>query len=210
MKKYILPVLIAIACLGLQQARADSISYSLSTGNDPGLGAGPYGTVTINLTAGNTATFTFQAAAGYLFVDGGANAINVNSASWTVTNIVSNGNPLSDAGSGNEDGFGNFNQKLSQQNSSNGASLVTFTLTNTAGTWASASQVLIDNGPSGWEVGAHVQVQGGPNNGVTGFAVGNETTVINPLGTVPDGGTTVMLLGAALGALGIARRYLKS
>jgi hypothetical protein len=27
---------------------------------------------------------------------------------------------------------------------------------------------------------------------------------------VPDGGTTVMLLGAALGALGMARRYLKS
>jgi hypothetical protein len=29
-------------------------------------------------------------------------------------------------------------------------------------------------------------------------------------GQVPDGGTTVMLLGAALGALGIARRYLMS
>jgi hypothetical protein len=29
-------------------------------------------------------------------------------------------------------------------------------------------------------------------------------------GTVPDGGITAMLLGAALGALGIARRYLKT
>jgi hypothetical protein len=29
-------------------------------------------------------------------------------------------------------------------------------------------------------------------------------------GGVPDGGTTVMLLGAALGALGVARRYLSS
>ena len=28
--------------------------------------------------------------------------------------------------------------------------------------------------------------------------------------SIPDGGTTVMLLGAALGALGMARRYLKS
>ena len=28
-------------------------------------------------------------------------------------------------------------------------------------------------------------------------------------GGVPDGGTTVMLLGAALGALGMARRFLK-
>jgi hypothetical protein len=32
----------------------------------------------------------------------------------------------------------------------------------------------------------------------------------SPGGQVPDGGTTVMLLGAALGALGMARRFLKS
>ncbi len=32
----------------------------------------------------------------------------------------------------------------------------------------------------------------------------------SPGGAVPDGGTTVMLLGAALGALGMARRYLRS
>jgi hypothetical protein len=31
-----------------------------------------------------------------------------------------------------------------------------------------------------------------------------------PAGTVPDGGMTAMLLGAALGALGIARRYLRA
>jgi hypothetical protein len=208
MKKYILPVLIAIACLGLQQARADFIDYSLSTGNDPGLGTGPFGTVDINLISGNTALFTFTAAAGYLFVDGGANAINVNTTDngWTVTNIVSNGNPLSPDGAGNEDGFGNFNQKISQQNSSNGASLVTFTLTNTAGTWASASQVLIDN-ENGWEVGAHILRLNA--NGLTGFAVGNELSVIPHGGGVPDGGTTVMLLGTALGALSMARRYLK-
>lgn len=35
-------------------------------------------------------------------------------------------------------------------------------------------------------------------------------TLFGPGGAVPDGGTTVMLLGAALGALGTARRYLKS
>jgi VPDSG-CTERM motif len=32
----------------------------------------------------------------------------------------------------------------------------------------------------------------------------------SPGGQVPDGGTTVMLLGASLGALGMVRRYLKS
>jgi hypothetical protein len=33
--------------------------------------------------------------------------------------------------------------------------------------------------------------------------------LFGPTGAVPDGGTTVMLLGAALGALGMARRFLK-
>src|SRR5215475_3354409 len=33
--------------------------------------------------------------------------------------------------------------------------------------------------------------------------------LLGPTGTVPDGGTTVMLLGAALGALGMARRLIK-
>ena len=31
-----------------------------------------------------------------------------------------------------------------------------------------------------------------------------------PIVPVPDGGTTVLLLGAALGALGVVRRYMKS
>ena len=35
-------------------------------------------------------------------------------------------------------------------------------------------------------------------------------TLFGSAGSVPDGGTTVMLLGAALGALGVARRYIMS
>ena len=58
-------------------------------------------------------------------------------------------------------------------------------------------------------MGAHVQWLDGPSNGNTGFAVGNELSIIPHGGSVPDGGTTVMLLGAALGALGMARRYVK-
>ena len=34
-------------------------------------------------------------------------------------------------------------------------------------------------------------------------------TLLNPTGSVPDGGATVMLLGAALGGLGMVRRFLK-
>jgi hypothetical protein len=45
---------------------------------------------------------------------------------------------------------------------------------------------------------------------------GRIITIPNPSGVpgsgtgVPDGGTTAMLLGTALGALGMARRYLRS
>ncbi len=66
----------------------------------------------------------------------------------------------------------------------------------------------------------------GPNQGSVVWYVGNLTgiltipqawkgyglsgwTLFGGGGSVPDGGTTVMLLGAALGALGMARRYLK-
>jgi hypothetical protein len=34
-------------------------------------------------------------------------------------------------------------------------------------------------------------------------------TLLNPGGSVPDGGATVMLLGTALGALGMARRFIR-
>ncbi len=42
----------------------------------------------------------------------------------------------------------------------------------------------------------------------TGLENQDFTLVIG--GSVPDGGTTVMLLGVAFGALGMARRFLKS
>ena len=48
--------------------------------------------------------------------------------------------------------------------------------------------------------------ENGPrNHGLSGWILFGPSTP-----GVPDGGTTVMLLGAALGALGIARRYMMS
>jgi hypothetical protein len=45
--------------------------------------------------------------------------------------------------------------------------------------------------------------------GRNGRAISHITFFGSPGGTVPDGGTTLMLLGAALGSLGMARRFLK-
>ena len=57
-----------------------------------------------------------------------------------------------------------------------------------------------------------VTVPGDPNPLDT-FANQNSLSAVRqysgPTGVVPDGGTTVMLLGAALGTLGMARRFLK-
>jgi hypothetical protein len=49
----------------------------------------------------------------------------------------------------------------------------------------------------------------GSNTAQQGYFLMTGWSLLNPTGAVPDGGTTVMLLGAALGALGMARRYLK-
>src|SRR4029077_5529001 len=160
--KYIAPILIAVACLGLQHAKADFVDYTLTTANDSGLGTGPFGTAHVDLTGG-IATITFTAASGYLFVDGGSVAVNVNATTWNIGTFTSNGDPVFNDGAGNEDGFGSFNQKVSMQNSSNGASIISFKLTNTSGLWLSAANVLKFNG-NNWKIAAHIQLQDGSQN----------------------------------------------
>jgi hypothetical protein len=49
----------------------------------------------------------------------------------------------------------------------------------------------------------------GSNTAGQGFYLMTGWTLLNPTGSVPDGGTTVMLLGAAFGALTMTRRFLK-
>ena len=60
-----------------------------------------------------------------------------------------------------------------------------------------------------WNISGLTGVITIPADGPLGYGLSG-WILFGPTGTVPDGGTTVMLLGAALGALGMARRYLKS
>ena len=60
-----------------------------------------------------------------------------------------------------------------------------------------------------WNIAGLTGILTIPQNGPLGYGLSG-WILFGPTGTVPDGGTTVMLLGAALGALGMARRYLKS
>ncbi len=216
--KYIAAILIAIAGLGLQQANA--FTSDLNAGNTAIAGfTGPYGTVTINLVNSTTATVTFTSntVAGniYLFGDGGSVALNVNATTFSVSGITGSNSgtgftpgPYSQGAAGNEDGFGSFNLTINSFDGfTHSSDLISFTLTNTSGTWASDADVIIANA-SGFDAAAHIFVTTSPANAsnsalATGFAAEGP----QPPG-VPDGGTTVMLLGAALGGLGMARRFL--
>ena len=217
--KYIAAVLMAIVGFGLQQA--DAFTSQLNVGNPAISGfAGPYGTVTINLVNSTTATVTFTSntVAGniYLFGDGGSVALNVNAATFSVSGITGSNagvgftpGPWSQVAAGNEDGLGSFNLRISSFDGfTHSSDTISFTLTNTSGTWASANDVLAFNA-NGFDAAAHIFVTTSPANAsnsalATGFAGEGAQ------GHVPDGGTTVMLLGAALGALGMARRFLMS
>jgi hypothetical protein len=216
--KYIAAVLIGLAGLSLQQAKADT-SYTLSQGNDAISGfAGPYAFANVHLVDSThaTVTFTSNTVAGniYLLGDGGSVAVNVNATTFTVSGITGSNagtgftpGPYSFAGSGNEDGFGVFNAKITSFDGfTHSSDTISFTLTNTSGVWGSSADVLIA-GSGGNIVGAHIFVTSSPAdaaNGAlaTGFAA-------NGGANIPDGGTTVMLLGMALGTLGMARRFIK-
>jgi len=218
--KYIAAVLIAIAGMGLQQA--DAFTSLLNNGNPAISGfQGPYGTVTITLVNNTTATVTFTSntVAGniYLFGDGGSVALNVNATTFTVGPVLGTNagtgftpGPLTaHIGSQNVDGLGTFNLSIdSFDGFTHTSDTVTFTLTDVSGTWASAANVITNNS-SGFDAAAHIFVTTSPANAsnsalATGFAGEGPQT------NVPDGGTTVMLLGAALGALGMARRFIMS
>ena len=48
----------------------------------------------------------------------------------------------------------------------------------------------------------------GSNTAQRGYFLITSWTLLNPTGSVPDGGATVMLLGASLGGLGMVRRFI--
>jgi hypothetical protein len=220
MYKYIAAALIAVAGFGLQQVKADTQTFSISVGNPAVSGfPGPYATLVVNRTDTTHATLTFTSLTNsgniYLMGDGSSVAVNVRASSWTL-GAISGSNagtgftpgPYSDGGSGNVDGFGILNQTINSFDGfTHSSDTISFTLTNNSGTWNNANQVLIANS-NGVFAAIHVFVTASPANAAngalaTGFA-GNGGSF------VPDGGATVMLLGMALGALGMVRRYLIS
>jgi len=172
------------------QALADTTDISLNVANFS-VPPGPYGNVHIAVSTPGVATITFTADSGFSFGDGSTVGMNVNGP-FTVASVT--GMNLAGISSGQADGFGHFNLLLDAPNFNPGnrTSLVTIVLD---GTWTSAAGVVTANN-FGFSVEGHVFASA---TGFTGF-VSN--------GAVPDGGTTLLLLGSALSGLGLLRRKL--
>jgi hypothetical protein len=105
------------------------------------------------------------------------------------------------AGAGVEDGFGTFNLTINSFDGfTHSSDTISFTITNTSGTWGSAADVLAFN-QAGFDAAAHIFVTSSPadaSNGAiaTGFAGENTPGV-----STPDGGATAALLGLGLAGL---------
>lgn len=210
-----LVALLILLTLGAPRASADTVNYTLTTGNIGGLGccSGPYANVVVDLTSSTTATITFNSLTngGFTYLMGGQNAVavNVNASAFTISNITGSNSftgfsvgPLSNGGAANMDGFGNFNASITDFDGfTHSATEISFTLTDTSGTWASASSVL-----NGGIAAIHGFACKSPCNVTEGaFATGFAGNA-----QVPDGGMTVMLLGGGLVGLATLRRRLRA
>jgi hypothetical protein len=182
-----------VLALTFGTAASATTTFTLSTGNAAISGyPPPYGTVNVNLVDSTHATIDFLSAVagGYYFTSAQVADVNVNATSWTVSGLTGNGGALTNGGSNNADGFGLFNQTFDQFDGfSSKSSTISFTLTNTSGSWLTDAAVLTPNA-SGNSVAAHIGVcaDAGCTSFVsTGFATGGG-------GPIPEPATWAMMI----------------
>ena len=157
--------LLPLLTIGAVRVSADETTITLTAPNSGLSGfTGPYATVTIDLTSSTTAnvTFTSLTNGGFSYLLGATGAADLNVNGTYSLGTVSETNSFSGFSSsfkdnkpGQVDGFGNFNLSLDNNDGfTDSATQITFTLTDTSGTWSSAGNVLSPNS-SGNEAAVH-------------------------------------------------------
>jgi len=191
--------------LGIPSASADSIGFDIAVPNAAlAPFPSPYAHVDVNQTSATTAiiTFTGLTTGGFTYSFGAAQAIDINVNATTFTVGVPNGGSLGPHSPGNVSEFGTFNVTLDNFDGfTSRFSTVNFEITDTSGTWASASDVLLANS-DGFRAAAHIFV--------TAASCGNEACVT---GFAGDGGltptpepATLLLVASSLLGLGFTGR----
>ena len=207
-------------------ARASSITYSIADPNSAISGyTGPYGSVAVTLVDSTHATFDYVAATPkFFFVDGSSVDANINATSFTVSNLVGTNSvfagpsdsPTLDS-AGVVSTFGTFNLVVKEKDASTAdwTSEVTFTVTNTSGTWASPSDVLKLNDQN-YYVAAHIAVYTGTGTptssssaAVTGYAGDKGTPILTSAVPLPAAVWSGMAMLGGLGAFAKLRKRSK-
>jgi hypothetical protein len=226
MRIRIVVLAVVVLTLGASIASASSIlgtfTSTLNVGNSAISGfPSPFGTVLVDLTSPNVATITFTAATNDLFGDSGVVDVNINATTWTISGLTGTalagfkGPKLTNAGSKTVDGFKLFNQTFTEFDGFTWAlNTVSFMVTDTSGTWASAANVLTPN-PNGDDAAAHIfvcadatkTVQGScvPANGAIASGYAGEGAAATPSPT-PEPNSLLLLGSALMTAAGLVRR----
>lgn len=222
-KLFVLLAVTAIALAGFTSMAGATLSFTLGLGN-LSLSAfpGPYARVDVTRLDATHASITFTSLTNggiiYLLGDGGMVGVNVNAGSFAASGVFLGSNsgtgftpgPFTNTFAGAEDGFGVFNQTISDFDGySHAVDTFSFTLTNNSGAWASDNDVLTANA-QGYRAAAHIFPAALPANasndvytGQTGFATEGGTP------PVPEP-TSMLLLGLGLAGAGVIRRRRKS